>query len=649
MTGLLRAALAGSAAMLPALAATLAAAQTITLDPIQLEATRSEAAGQITIPEDQIEAAATGTLEDVFRAEPSVSVSGGIAIAERVFVNGIDQQQLAVTVDGAAQNNRMFHHTGTNVIDPGLLKAARVDAGVAGADAGPGALAGSIAFETKSALDLLDDGQNFGGNLTGGYADNGSTATGALTLYGRQGPVDALVYAKRATGDDFEDGSGRTWPYTAADMTSTMIKLGAEMNGWRAEYGASKIKDDALRPYRANFGGVIGGRPVPESRRYTLDQTTQTLSLKRQEEAGMFNPEFRLSHSESGLYTVDLPTADAPVPAWNDGQADTVSAVALNRLNWGGVEITAGVDVQNRKGVYDGLFGGTRYGFREDSDNTGIFAQARGTRGAFDYSAGLRYDWNRFTGAGGQQIDSDGASANASVTWHATDELALNAGYSTVFGGVPLASVYELWEDNELPGAYDAIRPTRAQNAILGADWTRGATRVDVELFRTKLGNARSGLSVVEVESKGWRAGVTQGWNGGSASLRFADTDVEHDGGPVDSYYLRELGMIPGRLLTLEARHEVMTGLTVGGVVQHAFDETAEGAEASRDFEGYTVVDVFAYYTPAGYRNVTLRAEISNLFDRDYVDRATYGGDYEEIIGQREPGRTVSLTANFTF
>ena len=142
-----------------ALAPLPALSQPILLDEITLTA-EGEAPARIAPSAEQIEDARTGTIEDVFRAEPSVTVSSGIAIAERVFVNGIDEQQLSVSVDGAAQNNRMFHHTGTNMIDPGLLKAARVDPGVAPADAGFAALGGSIAYETKSAIDMLEDGRD---------------------------------------------------------------------------------------------------------------------------------------------------------------------------------------------------------------------------------------------------------------------------------------------------------------------------------------------------------------------------------------------------------------------------------------------------------------------------------------------------------
>ncbi len=109
-----------------------------------------------------------------------------------------------------------------------------------------------------------------------------------------------------------------------------------------------------------------------------------------------------------------------------------------------GVELTAGLDNYRTRATYDGVFRGTAAAFREDRTTTGLFLQGRGTAGDIDYSAGLRHDFSRFTGAGGQRLDTDGTSANAAATWHATDALRLNAGWSTVFGGTQLASVYEL-------------------------------------------------------------------------------------------------------------------------------------------------------------------------------------------------------------
>ncbi|QDA36261.1 TonB-dependent receptor (plasmid) [Paracoccus liaowanqingii] len=624
-----------------------ALAQAILLDPIVLSVV-DDPSGQIAVSEAQIRDARTGTLEDLFRAEPSVTVGGGIAIAERVFVNGIDEQQLAVSVDGAAQNNRMFHHTGTNIIDPNLLKAARVDPGVAPADAGFAALAGSLAYETKSAPDLLEPGRRFGGQATTGLAGNGDTATGALALYGQQGPVDVLVYGKRATGEAYTDGDGAVVPRTGADMTSFALKLGTQMGDWRAELGAIGFKDDALRPYRANLGGVFGGRPTPETRRYALDQNSQTLTLRRTGTDGLLNPEIRLSRSESALDTFDLATAETPAPDFNTGVADTVSLVVQNRFQLGGAEVTAGLDTARSRGRYEGQYDGSVLAFREDRTNTGLFVQTRGRHGPIDYSAGLRYDQSRFTGVGGQAVDTDGASVNAAITWHVTDTLSLNAGASSVFGGTQLASVYEL-DDFSAPDAYDALGATRGQNRVLGAEWTQGGTTLGAEIFRTRLGDVRKGLTARDLESEGFRLSARQDWRGGFAALRYSDTEVTLDGRGASSFDVRELGTIPGAMLTLEARHEVRAGLTLGGIVQHAIEEETRAADTDSDWPGYTVVDIFAEYEPEAFDNVTFRAEVTNLFDRTYVDRASYGSDYAEVVGQREPGRSIAATAVLRF
>lgn len=631
-----------------ALTPALALAQPILLDELTLS-TEAPAPGQIAVSEAQIADARAGSLEDVFRAEPSVSVSSGIAISERVFVNGVDETQLAVSVDGAAQNNRMFHHTGTNMIDPGLLKAARVDPGVAPADAGFGALAGAIAYETKSALDLLEDGRDFGGQATLGYTDNGKTATGALTLYGRTGPVDALVYAKRATGEAYEDGNGDTLPYTGADLNSYALKLGAQFGDWRAELGAIGFQDESLRPYRPNFGGLS------EPRLYALDQTTRTLRLTRTASDGMFNPEIQLSRSDYQLDTQDLPRADGRQAAFNDGDADTVTLTAKNSFDLGGAQITAGVDHQDTSARYDGLYYDraditqTFATFTESRKNTGLFVQARGTQGAFDYSGGLRYDWNRFTGAGDQRLDSDGASVNAALTWHATDEFSVKGGMSSVFGGTQLSSVYDMDFPLLEDGAYDQLKPTRARNLLAGVEWARGGTTLGAEAFRTTIGNLRKGLISRELESEGFRLSARQDWQGGFAALRYSDTDVTLDGEGAGSYDLRDIGTIPGAMLALEARHEIRPGVTLGGIVQHAIKETHDGPDTDRDWPSYTVVDVFAEYEPAAYPNVTLRAEVNNLFDRAYADRATYGADYSTLDQQLEPGRSIAITADLRF
>lgn len=516
---------------------------------------------------------------------------------------------------------------------PGLLKAVEVDAGVAPADAGPGALGGAIRFETKDARDLLADGRSFGGKLTFGFVDNGDTASTALTLYGAQGPVDALLYVKRATGDAYEDGDGSVINGTGADLSSGMIKVGAEANGWRAEYSAMKVQDEALRPYRAN----VGGAPVPELRLYGVEQTTQSLSFSRVDGEGMIDPELQIAHSGTKL--------KIPEPYGSDGEADTLSVTAKNTFHFdNGLKLTAGLDYQDREGSY----AEPGYLVSEAVKNTGLFVQGRGTLGQVDYSAGLRYDWNRFDGVNGQEINSNGASANASATWHATEALSFNAGFANAFGGLALANTFDMYRFTAA-GAYDALTSSRARNAVLGTQWQQNGISLGAEIFHTEIDNVRTKAATAELVSKGYRLSAGYEWQAGHAMLRFADADVTLNGAGASTYDLLDLGTPPGRLLSLEVSHEVTPGLTMGGVLQKAFDLSHQGSDTDQDFAGYTTVDIFAEYQPSNMENLVIRAEVTNLFDQAYIDRASYGGDYTTVIGQQEPGRAIALTANYTF
>nr|WP_083957673.1 hypothetical protein [Tateyamaria omphalii] len=49
-------------------------------------------------------------LSEVFMAEPSIPVGGSIPISQKVYVNGIEENNLAISIDGARQNSKVFHH-----------------------------------------------------------------------------------------------------------------------------------------------------------------------------------------------------------------------------------------------------------------------------------------------------------------------------------------------------------------------------------------------------------------------------------------------------------------------------------------------------------------------------------------------------------
>ena len=168
----------------------------------------------IAITREEFEKKQPSDLQEVFSGEPGVAVGGSIPSTQKIFVNGVDETNLAVTVDGSRQNNKVFHHNGTYLLDPALLKAVTVQPGVAPADAGPGALGGSMGFETVDAIDLLEPGRNFGGFISGTFDTNSETYTTGISAYGMKDGFEFLGYLNYSNGGNFTAGNGqeKLWP-----------------------------------------------------------------------------------------------------------------------------------------------------------------------------------------------------------------------------------------------------------------------------------------------------------------------------------------------------------------------------------------------------------------------------------------------------
>ncbi|MCG7624613.1 TonB-dependent receptor domain-containing protein [Epibacterium sp. Ofav1-8] len=601
-------------------------------DPVGAAADRATAAY---VADAEVERARMGDLKDLFAGIASVSVGGAIPVAQKIFVNGVDMLNLTIALDGALQNNRAFHHVSANAFDPGVLKSVRVDPGIAAADTGPNAVAGAVIMETVDAEDILRDGQNFGGTARLSFGDNGQTFGRSLTLAGRSdGGFEFLAYAKSATGDDYEDGSGATVSGTGAELQSRLLKLAYESReGHRVELSGQQIKDDGARPYRANIGAVVGGRPVPETRIYDTTRTSYSLRYENTNDLGMWDPEVVVGYSESDIRV--------PSPYQSVGISSTLSAKVQNTFHLSDSNtVTAGIDYYKKESEYSDPTDGR---FDEAADNLGVFAQARLTPAdRWTVSAGLRYDWQDFTGIGGYETSANGASGNAAVTFEVSESFSVRAGYSNVFGGIQLEDNYEFWRQWD----YSGLRSARAQNMNLGFDWHRDALRVGGEIFLTEIDDARGGGDTFDFQSRGYNLGATYDWGDGFVRMTYSNSEIEVNGASSGSYEALDYGAPLGQVIALEVQHELVAyDLLIGGSLDMALDYDDTQSTSDQGLEGYQVVNVFAEYTPPQLPALILRASINNLFDESYADRSTYGADYSSIVPLNEPGRTFVFEA----
>lgn len=589
---------------------------------------------------------APSDIADVFRGEPGVQVGSSLPMSQKVYVHGIEETNLAVTVDGSRQSNKIFHHNGTNLIDPSLLKAVRVDAGVAPADAGPGALGGAIAYETKDAGDMLLPGRNFGGFVTAAYETNGETFTRGVSSYGRVNGFEYLGYLNFADGDDFEGGNGQTIRGTSANLFSGLGKVAYQAeSGDRLEFSYEHVNDDAVRPFRANLGGFVGG---PERfRRYDLTRQNYVLTYTDEKPQGWWNPKGVLAYS----------VTDVVIPG-AEGEADSFNGKFENRFPVAFGEVTAGVDFYNDSSNYLDA----DYGTEERAENIGVYAQARlkpwqRTRLSF----GLRGDHQWFEGVDGSEFEDSGVSANASGEYDIFHFLTARAGVSHVWAGVPLMESFvsdPAWTYGSGPESVTSDNYTAGLSARVG-----GGVTLEGNVFRTEIDNARNfaetPLDTFDLVTKGFDAGVRYDWRSGFARVKFARVDAEIDGHAADTYFGNYLTVPVGDIFALQLVHTfVGTGITVGADAELALKNSdplsysvdpGNPDEAKRAIPSYEVVNAFIEYAPASLPNITLRADVKNIFDEAYASRATYGQDFVVVNPLLEPGRSFRLGATARF
>lgn len=619
------------------------------LAPVSVTApTRYSVQNSLSYDRDTIEALRPQDMKDLFKKESSVAVGGSIPINQKVYVRGVEETAMLVTVDGARQNNKVFHHNATNLIDPSLLKATRASAGVAAADDGPGALGGSLAFETVDVGDLLAPGDPVGGFLDGRYATNGDTVTTAGSVFGRANGFEALGYVKHTDGNDYEDGNGDTAPFTAPALLSGLAKLAYQGDGpSRFELSHETVNDEAARPYRANFAGLEGGRPVPDSRIYDLTRDNTVFNYSRHTGRGYWNPELTLAHNETELETREIPLSAPDTTIVYTGITESLSATLKNVIHTGLASVSTGVDYYDDSAVF--RFEGDP-DLEENAQNTGVFLQVRQPIGQrLDLSYGVRHDQQDFTGTDDSEHSDSGVSSNVFAEFFVNDHIALNAGYADVWGGTALA------ENFILNGAWDYgdQKPVEAYNHTFGgkADWN--GFFAEANRFETRIRNGRvpsfsdGPNEVADFDIEGYD--VSLGYTGqrGEVSVKYANIESEKDGEPATSFDGTYFTAPLGEIVTVSAAYAFRAlPLELGMTTEIALDNDALEAVGNEQ-EGYTVVDVYADYQAT--RDLSLRLSVENVGDDAYTDRASYGQEFATVDTLLEPGRSFALSARYDF
>lgn len=381
-------------------------------DTIVVTASRSEAtllttpaAVSVRTGEDFF-AEAPRAFVDLFEGVPGIQIQGNARrITEAPNIRGFADQQVVVRQDGGRQN---FHaaHAGRFFVDPDLVQRVEVLRGANSALFGSGALGGVVSVTTRSARDLLEAGEKFGGRYRVGYQTNGQDFGQSFTAFTAGETLEALgSFTLGGARAPIRDGNGDEIPNTEDELRNGLVKLGW-IPGARTRLEASwqRFDNRAAEPTNANaLTGTLVDRDTrwdglrAKFEAHSLDSELLDLEVLAYRNSVIVEEEMRI---RPRLDTTDFETIGFEVT--NTARFDPVASVRL--------ALSAGAE------AYRDRQSGTRDGFDRvqfpdaEADYAAAFVHAEvEMKDRLQLTAGLRRDeWrlraDRFPGRSEGQV-----------------------------------------------------------------------------------------------------------------------------------------------------------------------------------------------------------------------------------------------------
>lgn len=609
------------------------------LDTLQITAERL-AADQV-VDAEAMERRQASDLRDIFADQPNVSVGGAAPAAQKIYVRGLEDTQLNVSVDGATQSGYLFHHQGRLLVDPELLQRVEVIAGAGEATNGPGALGGTIRFVTKDPEDLLRPGQNIGARLSAGYFSNTEGYRTSASLYGRlTDHWSALASLSHTDHDDYEDADGNTQPFTSTRRQSGLVKLVGQLTDeQRVALSYDRSEDEAFRLHRPHWRPSFRNAPIDQEMvretltgRYGFDSLTND----------WLDLDLTLYRTEASLEHVDGPFGDYI------GSMETQGGDLRNRSRLGDHTLTFGIDYRRDEASLASPLYGTN---REEGRVVGLFLQDRyQLTDRLQLSAGARYDWFELDEElTGNRFKESGLSPNLGVSFDATYNLNLYGGWARAIRGT---QVKELFVLDYYRNAEDRRKET-ADNYEVGARYQHGNLYLSAEAFVTRIDDV---VGIVDratlgnpgnLKSRGFSTSIGYDWDRLNASLSFSRARPEIDGEPLSDDDMA-IGTSVGDTWVANLNYLATDSLELGWTGRFA-ERLTRVASDSPEKAGYGVNDVYARWRPLDDDQLTLALRVNNLFNKQYFDHASYGDAGDVAHGLPDPGRDIRLSASYRF
>ncbi len=646
----------------------------------------------IDINSEDLELFQAASLTDVFRSVPSVSVGGGVGLAQKIYIRGLEDTMINVTIDGAPQGGTLFHHIGRVNIEPELLEQVQVQTGASEATFGFGAIAGAIRFKTKNANDLLEEDKSFGGKVKATYLSNDGYK-GSASLYGRItdeiGIIGTYVYSD---AENYKDGNGDEVYGTGASQELGFVKLSGDFDN-----GHSFSLSYEHRQEEADLGERPNWPVLADSLLFESEGTrgTAVANYGYETEAGN-------AVQLTGFWS-NTEFFQGRTNRWGEygAEIETIGFDIRSILNLGGHDIVAGFEHHQDKVSGQYLADYETWSAWSWDPNTGYFEEQGSLFGAYIQdkwrpfeklllTAGARFDsYDLDMETYDESTRSDGFSFNGGLDYALLDGLNFNIGYAEAFRGKEIGDGFTLERGPNRLRLHPDLQPETVGNFETGFVYTKGGFKGSIAYYDMQIDNVifdQIGSSSFAEDSI--YAGLRQDSffydNIGTYDSTGVEVRAEYRTGPfyVSAFYNQNDSELNGR--KIEGYEEVGLGTSVGdnwnltaGFIPNdrlSFQASLTQYLDLNDIEtlyravelgwidetqfvdkpGYTVVDLFATWQPFETEMVELSAAVYNLFDEQYLAHASVAdynhiAGWEGVSGVAERGRDIRVTAALKF
>ncbi|MGF1708795.1 TonB-dependent receptor domain-containing protein [Enterovibrio baiacu] len=600
-------------------------------------------AADVTIDASQLEKSQASDLNDIFRTSSEVTVGGGTDYSQKVYVRGLEDTMLNVTIDGAVQAGSLFHHQGSLFIEPELLEQVEVSAGAGRATDGAGALGGAIKMKTKDPRALLEAGDQFGGRVKTTYSDNTDGFKTSATGYGAlSDKVTVLASLGYTDQDDYEDGNGDTAEYTGFRNKFGFAKIVGELTDSQTlTFSYERKEDDATRYARPHMGDFSRNYPLLQS----TFRDTATLNYLLDSDSSWLNLDTTFYYTDLNLERFNDPRFGTYV-----GNTESIGGDIRNTSEFEQLTLIYGTDFRRDEST----FSGGSQTFVDKGDQVGVYLQG-------DYnltqsvmlSAGARYDHYALdedlrdgdSRSEGTDISDSGFSPNVAATYFITEDLNVILGYAEAFRG---PQVSELWLLDYVYSSSDRKGET-AKNTELTVNWNFNNGYLSATVFDSKIEDVIDRESAIyenvgTLDNQGFTVSAGYQLESVAATISYSRAEPELNGVPLSDGNMN-IGTASGDTVVTTVNYFATEDLEFGWT-GHFVQRLTDVPDGSEEKPGYGVHDLYAQWMPISGEDLTLTASVKNVFDKTYRDQASLSEDFN---GTYEPGRNIKLGVNWGF